>query len=343
MYDFLIVGQGIAGTLLAEELLNHQQSVKIIDRYHSNSSSNIATGIVNPVTGRKLVKTWMIDDLLPVCDVVYQSIERKLDTKFMYHQPIYKLFSNEDDIAIWNKRKNDIEYTSYLGNIISIQNKFVNNHLGAGIIEKCFWLDVPLFIATFRKHFIKNDLLSDEVFDYNELKITDTIQYQNIKAKHIIFCEGYKAIENPLFNFIPFTTAKGEYLVFQSDELQLDTILNKNFILLPKGNNMYSVGSTFVWNDLEETMTESSRQELTEKLTKIITCDFTILEEKAGIRPTMKDRRPVLGSHPQYKNVHILNGFGTKGVSLGTYFAKHLVQNLLFDTKIMQEVSINRF
>lgn len=343
MYDFLIIGQGIAGTLLAEELIEHNQSVFIIDKFHPNSSSNIATGIVNPVTGRKLVKTWMIDDVLPVCDEVYQKAEKKFNQKFAYHQAIYKLFSNEEDIAIWNKRKLDVEYKSYLSDLISIENKAVNNKLGAGIIEKCFWLDVPLFIATYRKYFLENKLLSDEIFDFKKLKISETIEYKDIKAKQIIFCEGYKAIENPLFNFIPFTTAKGEFLIFKSDTLQLESILNKNFIILPKENNTYSIGSTFVWNDIEETMTAKSRQELTDKLSKIINCKVDIIEEKAGIRPTIKDRRPVLGNHPSYKNVHIFNGFGTKGVSLSPYFSKHLVQNLLFNQKVMQEVSINRF
>ena len=343
MYDFLIIGQGIAGTLLAEELLANQQSVFIIDKYHPNSSSNIATGIVNPITGRKLVKSFMIDELLPICDEVYSTAEKKFNKKFIYHQSIYKLFSSQEDIAIWNKRKIDPEYTAYMSDIVYIKNEQVNNRLGAGIINNCFWLDVPLFIDTYRNYFIENKLLLDEVFDFNELKIDNTIQYKNIEAKHIIFCEGYKAIENPLFNFIPFTTAKGEFLVFKSDELKLESILNKNFIVLPKGNNLYSIGSTFVWNDIEEVITPSSRKELTDKLSKIVNCSYTIVEEKAGIRPTIKDRRPVIGCLPNHRNVHIFNGLGTKGVSLTPYFSKYLVQNLLHGQKIRNEVSINRF
>ena len=343
MYDFIIVGQGIAGTLLSEELLANNQSVLIIDNYHANSSSNIATGIVNPITGRKLVKSFMIDELLPICDEVYSTVEKKFNKKIIYHQSICKLFSSQEDIEIWNKRKLDAEYAAYMSDIVYIENKHVNNRLGAGIINNCFWLDVPLFIATYRNYFIEKKLLHDEFFDFKELKIGDTIQYKNIEAKHIIFCEGYKAIENPLFNFIPFTTAKGEFLVFKSDELKLETILNKNYIVLPKENNTYSFGSTFVWNDLEETMTSKSRIELTDKLAKIINCPFSIIEEKAGIRPTVKDRRPILGSHPEYRNIHIFNGLGTKGVSLTPYFSKYLVQNLLHGQKIKKEVSINRF
>ena len=343
MYDFLIIGQGIAGTLLAEELLANNKTVFIIDKYHANSSSNIATGILNPVTGRKLVKTWMIDDLLPVCDDVYQKAEIKFNQKFIHHQSIFKIFPSQDDVEIWNKRKQDVEYNSYLGEIVTIQNKSVNNNFGAGIIEKCFWVDVPLLIANYRKFFLENNLLLDESFDFNELKISEIILYKNIKAKKIIFCEGYKAIVNPLFNFITFTTAKGEYLIFKSDELKLESILNKNFIILPKENNTYSIGSTFVWNDTEEIMTTKSRTELTDKLSKIINSQFSILEEKAGIRPTIKDRRPVLGNHPNHQNVFIFNGLGTKGVSLTPYFSKHLAQYLLFDKRIMQEVSINRF
>lgn len=343
MYDFIIVGQGIAGTLLALELIEHNQSVFIIDKFHPNSSSNIATGIVNPITGRKLVKTWMIDELLPVCDTVYKQIEKNTNTQLMFHQPVYKIFSSQDDINAWNKRKLDIEYKPYIGDMMTIDNPSINNKLGTGIINNCFWLDVPLFIATQRNHFLKHNLLSDEVLDFNELKVGENIEYKGKKAKQIIFCDGYKAIENPFFNFIPFTTAKGEFLVFKAEDLKLDFILNKNFIVLPKGNDTYSIGSTFLWNDIEESMTDQTRKELTEKLHKIFNCHFTVIEERAGIRPTIKDRRPVIGRHPMHPNVITFNGLGTKGVSLTPYFSKHLVQHLLFDKKIIDEVSINRF
>lgn len=343
MYDYLIVGQGIAGSLLALELLENNKTVCIIDDFNPNSSSNIATGVFNPITGRKFVKSWMVDELIPICLQTYSLLEEKFQSKFLYKNNINKIFTDEKDLQLWNKRKNDIEYKNYLGEIINIDNANINAPFGAGEILNSFWLDMPLLMKKCRNYFIQKNILLDATFNYENLKVNETIQYENIEATHLVFCEGFKTIFNPYFNFIPFTTAKGEYLIFSAEKLNLSNIINRNFILLPIGNNLYSFGSTFIWNDLIESVTEDGKEEIKNKLDKILNCEYTILDTKAGIRPTIKDRRPVLGTHYKFKNIHIFNGLGTKGVSLTPYFSKHFVQSILLNTEILKDVSISRF
>ncbi len=341
--DYIIVGQGIAGSMVAHFLLKQKKKILVIDSFNPNSASNIAAGVVNPITGRKMVKTWMIDELLPFAKTTYRELEKSFNTSFFYEQEIYKLFSSDDDIDIWNKKKSQIEYRDYLGEIISLANSNITAPFGAGIINQCIWLDVPKFIKIYKRFLVENNLIFHEEFDCTQLKISNFIQYKNIQANKIIFCEGYKAYLNPFFSFIPFSLAKGEHFIIHSENLQTEKLINKNIFIIPKGNNLYNVGATFIWNDINETVTKNGKKEIIEKLNNIINTEYSIVEEKAGIRPTIIDRRPVIGSHAIYKNVYIFNGMGTKGVSIAPYFANYFANYLDQKFNILDEISLKRF
>jgi glycine/D-amino acid oxidase-like deaminating enzyme len=343
IYDFIIVGQGIAGSMLVYFLLQQNKKVLVIDKSNPNSSSNIAAGVVNPITGRKMVKSWMIDEFLPFAKSIYKTLEKELNVSFFYEQDIYKIFTSAEDIEIWNRKKCDPEYVNYLGDIISDLGENINTPFGTGIIKQSCWMDVPVFIKAYRNFLRENNMLIEESFETDKLEIRKKIHYKNFIADKLIFCEGYKAFENPYFNFIEFSLAKGEQFTIYSPELRNNKMLNKNIFILPKKDNFYSVGSTFLWDDLDENVTETGRNEIINKLNRIINCTYEITEEKAGIRPAIVDRRPVLGSHPDFSNLFIFNGLGTKGVTLAPFFAKHLVNHMLFNDLILNEVALLRF
>ena len=196
----------------------------------------------------------------------------------------------------------------------------------------------------FRHFFLTNNVLREEVFDYQALEIfPGKIKYKQLEAKRIVFCEGYKVIFNHWFNYLPFTTAKGDLLYIYSPQLNLKEILTKGIHLVPLSNDNYLLGSTFIWHDLSETVSEEGRAELYEKLSKLINCPFEIINETAGIRPTIKDRRPVLGVHPIHQNLYIFNGLGTKGVTLSARMAEKLIAHIEDNLPIEDEISINRF
>ncbi|MBP6153668.1 MAG: FAD-binding oxidoreductase [Chitinophagales bacterium] len=342
-YDYIIVGQGIAGSMIAWFLLKQNKSFIIYDKLNSTSSSNIAAGVINPVTGRKMVKTWMIDAILPFAKNTYQEIEQSIQTSFFFEKNIYKIFTSEEDIEIWNQRKNNVAYQDYLGDCVDLEEKHILSPFKTGIIKNTYWMDMPVFIHAFRNYLSKFVSIVDEQLDYSQLKIQSEIHYQNITADRIIFCEGYRAKDNPFFENLPFTFAKGEQLLIKTKEEITDKLLNRNIILIPKGNNFYSVGATYVWNDLSEIMTNEGRSELTEKLNKMMVCPYEIVEEKAAIRPTTKDRRPFIDRHKTYENVFIFNGMGTKGISLSPFMASYFINSIETNSALMNEISISRF
>ena len=169
------------------------------------------------------------------------------------------------------------------------------------------------------------------------------IQYKNIKAKHIVFAEGFGMHANPYFNDLPLDGTKGELFIIKAPELDLDVIINTSVFILPLGNHLFKVGATYNWKDKTDVPTKEGKAELLIRIMEILNCDFEIVEHFAGVRPTVKDRRPLVGTHPDHVNVHILNGLGTRGVMLAPAMAKVLFEHVELGKPLDVAVDIKRF
>ena len=206
-------------------------------------------------------------------------------------------------------------------------------------------IDMTTFLDATKNYISKQYQLIEESFDYNDFKQTEKgVEYKSVSAKNIIFCEGHLISKNPYFNWIPFKPAKGEVLTITCNDFHLkNSIFNKGFFIMPLGNNTYKVGATYEWENLNDTPTESKKQELITKLNGVISSPYQIVKHEAGVRPSVIDRRPVVGCHPKFGNMYVFNGFGTKAVMLAPYFAKQLVNFIQNNTAIDLEVNPSRF
>jgi glycine/D-amino acid oxidase-like deaminating enzyme len=344
-YEYLIVGQGIAGTLLAHNLLKENKNILVFDIHNQNSSSYVAAGIFNPITGRRNTSTWMANIVFPYAEKIYKELEQYLNVDFYHQMNIYKSFSSIKEQNDWYAKENI--YSSNNSKIDYIDSKFEYINLGTngGIeISNSGYIDMPVFINAFKAYLFSKKIIYEEYFQYSKMNFHDNfIYYKNFRFKQVIFCEGYQAIHNPYFSWLPFVPAKGELITIYADQLKLDKIINKGIFILPIGNNLYKVGATYNWEYLNDEPTEDGKNQLCNKLNQILTCNYTIIAHQAGIRPTVKDRRPILGMHPLYPNLGIFNGLGTKGASLAPYFANHFVEFLLKNIPLIKDVNINRF
>jgi glycine/D-amino acid oxidase-like deaminating enzyme len=346
--DYIIVGQGLAGTILAQTLIKKGRSVIVIDDMELSKASKVAAGLYNPVVFKRLVKSWMADDLIPFMEEFYLSCEKEQKVKFYHAKQIVKLFTDENEKDFWLKKSNE-EVGKYLSK--TIQGHFLTDvvfsPMGAAEVIHAGNLDTIKFLNSFREYFKTNEMLLEEKFEYNQLKISeDSVSYMDLMAKKIIFCEGYKALENPFFNWLPFKLTKGEVLTIRLEPgkgIPIDKVINKGVFILPLGENLYKVGATYEWSDLTEIPTEKGRSELIEKLKKVLKVPFDIVDHQAGIRPTVNDRRPMLGLHPEHPALAVFNGMGTKGVMLAPFFADHFVKFLEENVPLNGEVSIERF
>jgi glycine/D-amino acid oxidase-like deaminating enzyme len=340
--SYIIVGQGLAGTTLAWCLYKEKIPFLIIDNHHKNCASKVAAGLYNPVVFKRMVKSWMVDDLLPFADNFYVYCEEKLGIKFWHKLPIKKIFVNEEEKNLWRKKSAENDYLGTIEEHVEIND--IDCKDGLGEVKNSGWLDVELFLEKSKEYFIKNNLLFQQQFNHLEIKWSENhIYYKEISAKGIIFCEGYQVLNNPYFSKLPLIPTKGEVLTLGVKDFNLNWILNKGVFLLPLKNNTFKCGATYEWHTTKADITEKGKKELEEKLQKFFRKKYSILLHEAGIRPTVVDRRPLLGSHPQYKNVFIFNGLGTKGVMLAPYFAEKMKNYLLNNAKLSDEVDINRF
>jgi glycine oxidase len=70
--------------------------------------------------------------------------------------------------------------------------------------------------------------------------------------------------------------------------------------------------------------------------------NYTIINQESGIRPTTRDRRPIIGTHQAFNKLHVFNGLGAKGYLLAPLLAKEFVTHLLTGAPLDPEVVINR-
>lgn len=342
--DFLIIGQGLAGSILANELLDRGCKVVVADNQHVSSSSMVAAGLYNPVVFKRYVESWMAQEVLPVADEKYKQIEKKLNTSFYFKKNIHKIFSSEDEKALWIKKCPELLYLNKEFVNKDKLSSAINNSYGAGEVLQAGFMDVQVFLEEYKKFLVSKDLLKTSKVKYDAIEVKpEGVSWNNINADKIIFCEGHAAISNPFFSWLPFKLTKGELLTIKAENLKTDKIINRGVFVLPLGNDIYKIGATYEWNDLTEETTLRGKNELEEKLKLLIGTSFSVIEHQAGIRPTVTDRRPLIGEHPQHKNVLIFNGFGTKGVMLAPYFSAQLADFLLNDKSINAEADIKRY
>ncbi len=318
----------------------------VIDNPDASNCSKIAAGIWNPVVFKRLTKSWMADDVLPVMLDFYKKHQERSSETFITQRNIVKLFSEEQEITLWQKKSKG-ELSEYLDKTIYKTTPYYGLNINGPGLSKVLPsgnLDVKLFLDNTRKFLTDNHSFHNESFDHSALKISESIQYKNITSKKIIFAEGHLIKNNPYFSYIPMKPAKGEVICIEKQDLKIgNDIINKNAFLMQVGPGSYKAGATYNWSDLTDTPSEKGLKELESKLHKIITGPYKVVKHEAGVRPSVIDRRPVLGSHPIHENIFVFNGLGTKGVMLAPYFAEHMALFLQKKINLIPEVDVARF
>jgi len=343
--DYLIVGQGIAGTLLAWFLDQAGQSFIIIDDGHQRSSTKIAAGLINPITGRRFVKSWMIDELLPFAKTTYQAIEQQAKLEVWKEVDIIRYFQTTAEGNNWLSKTSYEGYGQFLSSegLKEDLSRIINDTGGYGIVKGAK-VAVKKIIEYFQKAYKEKNQLIAQKFDYTGLKVEeDSIQYQDIQAKKVLFCEGYAAKDNPWFSHLPYESAKGEVLVLKIPFLKTQYIIKKNQFLIPLSDNYFWFGSNYEWDDLTNKPSLAGRNYLEERLKEIIQVEYEVVDHLAAVRPVLKDRRPALGLHPTYSSIGILNGMGTKGTSIAPYWADQFVRHLVEGVPLSPEILVSRF
>lgn len=344
--DFIIVGQGLAGTLLTHELLRLGKSIIVYDNPGHPGASSVAAGLINPVVFRRMTKSWCADTAYPFVDPTYKALEDLLDEKFYYPGPILKIL-NEQTARTWQEKVSENELENFVERKpdLSFRLKNIRSPFGVGRVLHAGRLDIQKLTLSFSKYLEQKQCVRREEFTIADL-VTDHeyVTYKDLKAPKIIFCEGPAVSHNPYFNDLKFKHSKGEILELKIPKIKLEEIISNDVFIMPLGHDHYKVGATYSWDDMSTQITPGAREELLTKLGKSISVPIHVKDQKAGIRPTMHDRRPVAGFHPLYPSVGILNGLGSKGALLAPWCARQMAEFMCgVSNYLPQEIDIRRY
>jgi glycine/D-amino acid oxidase-like deaminating enzyme len=344
MIDYIIVGSGLAGISFSEfSLLSDKKIIVFSD--DSQNSSKIAGGLYNPVILKRFSEVWQAKEQLDIMALFYLNLYKKIDVKFDFKIPILRKFFSIEEQNNWFSSSDKIALAPFLSTTLCFKKYAgIDSPFGYGEVLQTGYVDTALLVSKYEEYLLCHQILKKEKFEYDAIVInSDSVSYKGIEAKHIVFAEGFGMHDNPFFNELPLDGTKGELFIIKAPLLKLDVIINTSVFILPLGNDLFKVGATYNWKDKTSLPTEEGKTELIERIREIISCDFEIIEHYAGVRPTVRDRRPLVGTHKEFKNIHILNGLGTRGVMLGPAMAKALFDHIENDTVLNTEIDINRF
>ncbi|MFM7015596.1 MAG: NAD(P)/FAD-dependent oxidoreductase [Bacteroidota bacterium] len=342
-----MAGQGLAGSILAWYLINANQRVLVVEDVHAPSATEVASGLMHPVTGRRIVKSWRADEFIPKAVDLYQEIELALNTRFYYNTPILEIYHDHGNRNDWMNRSITSGIGEFIGRDYNVEElpKSLKAPYGALALQHTGWLNATQFKKDLKNWLKANNAYAEGTIDYHLLNNNGTLfKFNDYTFDKLIDCRGYYSMKSKSWSYLPFNPAKGEELVFTSEaDLWKNYIYHNTFKIIPTNNNEYRFGATYAWNDLSDEITKEAKEKLSNGLNSLLDAPFTIIGQRAGIRPATKDRRPFMGEHPLETNHYIFNGLGSKGVSAAPTLAHEMMQYLLYNIPIQPEYSLERF
>jgi len=342
--DYIIVGFGLAGLAFAEELLEANKTFVVYED-ESQTSSLVAGGVYNAVILKRYTPVWNAKEQLETALSFYQKLEKRFKVKFDQKFQTKKVFKSIEDQNNWFAASDKPKLSSFIDPKIENQKRDgIVADFGFGNVNQTGRIDTKKLVDVYRVYLKLGRKIRYEKFEHQQIKFNeDQLKYKDITANRIVFCEGFGLKQNLFFNYLPLNEVKGELLTIHAPELKIDFLLKSSIFVLPLGYNHYKVGATFNWKDKTSEPSEEGKLDLVEKLKKVIDVPYEIIDQTAGVRPTVRDRRPMIGKHPAYSNLVVLNGLGTRGVMIAPTVAKQLFNHLENGGELDPETDIKRF
>jgi len=341
--DYIIVGQGLVGTWLSYYALQAGKTFVVVNDSHIPAASSVASGVINPVTGRRIVQTWMIDTFLPFALKAYSEIGQQLNKTIVKEAPVVLIHPSA-------QMQESFEYRYHHENVYLQKNNaadfeaLMHIPFGTGQINQSVWIDLNSMLTGWRQKLIDHQQYLDERLDADDLKINnDGVEWKGIHAKRILFSDGIGSMQNKYFKGLPFAPNKGEALIVEIKDLPNQAIYKHNLSIVPWKDQLFWVGSNYEWQYEDAKPNSAFRTKIEAALAQLLKIPFTVIGHLAGIRPANQERRPFVGMHPVHSAIGICNGMGTKGCSLAPYFANALIAHCEKGTPIHPEASLERF
>jgi flavin-dependent dehydrogenase len=344
MKDYLVVGFGLAGLAFTSVLERKGKSFDIIDN-NNNATHRVVGGMYNPIILKRFTPAWKADEMWLKSIQSYHWFEKKFNTTYVYPFQIYRILQSLEEQNNWSVASDKVVMRDYMNPTIKMENyKGIEAPFGFGELDKVGRVDGEQILSDYKKELSTKELFNQENFTYEDIVLhNDTVEYHGQQYKHIVFSEGSNIVYNPYFNYLPMKEAKGEMLVIEIPDLSFTKAIKSSCFMVPLGKQKFIVGATYNWEDKSGELTLKGKSELEKKLQSFLKVPYAILDYKAGIRPTVLDRRPLLGQHPKHDKLWVLNGLGTRGIIYAPALAELLFDAIENGAELNNELNINRF
>ncbi len=344
MVDYIIVGFGLSGLSFVEQLECNDKSYLVFENY-SQKSSRVAGGLYNPVILKRFTAAWNALEQINTSIPFYKNIEAKLHENLVIDLPVLRRFNSIEEQNTWFEACDKPILDQFLSfDLLENKTPALDIPYQYGKVKGTGRIDIKGMLSYYLDFINKKNSLITEAFAHDKLIVNkDFVEYNGMKAKNILFTEGFGIKNNPFFNYLPVIGNKGEYIIIKSEALKLKEAVKSSVFIIPLGDDLYKVGATYNNQDKSPHPTHTAKTELKEKLERFLKVEYTIIDQVAGIRPTVKDRRPLVGTHPEYQNMHVLNGLGSRGILIGPSVAKELYNYIENQRPLNKEIDICRF
>ncbi|HMU07051.1 MAG TPA: FAD-dependent oxidoreductase [Kaistella sp.] len=337
--DYIIVGGGYAGLFFAHQLIMNNKSFVIFSEGRK-SASQVSAGIINPVVLKKFTTFWLAEEQIDLLKKTLSEIENYTGQNYLIQENIHRIFHDEKEKELWLKKAEHQDLKLFLNKYFKDLDT-VKNMFQSGVVNESARLNVADFFSDFNEYLTENNLLIQGRFHYSELQLNS---YKEFQFNKIVFCDGMGVKENPFFSEIPVVPNKGHHLkVKLSRPLPFQFTVKKKHFLFPLKNNSYYYGGTYDRDELHHKIDDSAKEQLINALCEFYPHDFEVEEIEFGFRPTVKDRRPIIGRHPKHENFYVFNGLGARGILNGCYFSRELYEHIENGKPLHAEVDLKRF
>jgi len=344
IHDYLIIGLGLAGLSFCEQLEEDNKTYKVVSD-DSQRSSLVAGGLYNPVILKRFSLAWNADIQLQTALPFYKKLEDKFRIQLDHKISVLRRFASIEEQNLWFEAADKPRLNKFLSPKISLDDiEGIDAPYGYGEVKHTGRIDSNKLITTYTSFLEQKGNLIKETFRFNKLKIhSDYVEYNSTKAHKIVFATGFGLRDNPFFNYLPLKGTKGELLTVRIPELELSRIVKSSVFIIPLQNDLFRVGATYNNYDKTNVPTEDAKVELVRKLESFLKCNYEIVDHVAGIRPSVVDRKPIVGRHHVHKHMYVLNGLGSRGVLIAPSIAKQLYEHIENGQPLSEEIDIDRF
>lgn len=342
--DYIIVGFGLAGMAFAKILQDNGKTFVVYDA-EGRSASRVAAGLYNPVILKRYTLPWKAEEQFDMALPFFKELGKQCDVESFVELPVHRVLASIEDQNNWYEATDKKDLKRFLDPVlVKNKNTWFNAPHHLGRVKETGRLQIIEILNAYAKKLHAEAIFYNEEFQHDAVKHEENhVIYKTIKASKIVFAEGFGVKQNPFFGKLPLVGNKGEYMIIKAPELDLDAAVKTSIFIIPLGEDLYKVGATYNWQDKDWLPSAEAKEDLQQKLESVINCEYTVVDQIAGMRPTTGDRRALLGTHPHYKNLALLNGLGTRGIMMSVYLADMLYNHLEAGEELDPDVDLMRF